>query len=79
MSLGSLAPSLAVLFAQETAAPLPPDRWLAMAKHPVGLGRGAGGVGHVADVAARWKKRTLDRRLVWCYCLGLFRHADAQE
>ena len=38
MSLGSLAPSLAVLFAQETAAPLPPDRWLAMAKHPVGWG-----------------------------------------
>jgi NADH-quinone oxidoreductase subunit J len=38
MSLGSLAPSLAVLFAQETAAPAPPDRWLAMAKHPVGWG-----------------------------------------
>jgi NADH-quinone oxidoreductase subunit J len=38
MSFGSFAPSLAVLFAQETAAPAQPDRWLAMAKHPVGWG-----------------------------------------
>jgi len=38
MNFGSFAPSLAVLFAQETAAPLPPDRWSAMVKHPVGWG-----------------------------------------